>query len=786
MIYKLQFLFVFYLSWLTLPAQIKVNRLFEYTPAPGQYINTSEFGTPAAASSMLSGANKAVSLGAFGGYIVLGFEKPCLNDPLNPFGIDFTVFGNAFDGSSEPGIISVMSDTNGNGKPDDTWFGIAGSNHYHPKTLKNTSVVYFRTNTRDVRWKNSSGATGLLAANSYHTQEYYPQTSDFPGYPPDSVLFTGTWMTTGTTVNSLGILKLLPPAFGYADCRPGKTGTGPDNPYTTDVAEGYGGDPVDISWATDSLGNYVQLSSIDFVRISTGCLLSLGSLGEISTELSAITDTEPGSGISGKENLVILYSVPDRLLKNDSIALSAAYFTRGKKVATSMVFESTDQSLARVEKGVLKPLKTGILDLAVYPEGLPAEKILKKILITEPAAIEILNDLSLISPGDTIPLQVRITDHYQNVIQGILYEFIISDSAKAKVIKINNQNKLVAFSSGMVSLTVSLPGYPLNYSLNVKINEKQAMVNVYLTIKTATDNLLPFQKAGINPIPLQSYIENRKGTYTPGETPSLADAIARALLKSGAIFRYRENGTTGGNLFLYSVEKDGMFTYGWGGKTDPAAYARAWIARLNGKNHYSGFEKIKVHAGDTLIVYHVSDLLTDWELSMLIPEIFTPGKMLTVNALKTSCRFLNQEVTESLQAVVSNLAVQVESGGNKLTLYSDDAGQLKFVPESGNQILIKSNNDAILFSGTSTKSPLIENNRQLKAYPNPVSDCLFISNGPTEGIRWYIYDLSGRILGQGDGDSARLGIPVSALSHGIYTLKIMGCFETVYQKFLRQ
>ncbi len=116
------------------------DRVYDYTPAPGQYINDSSTGGMSSeiltkqdacnwAMSRLD-AGKFVSLGGFGGYIVVGFDHSTLSLGGD---YDFAVAGNAFfnssggGGSNEPGIVYVMQDSNGNGIPDDTWYELKGS-----------------------------------------------------------------------------------------------------------------------------------------------------------------------------------------------------------------------------------------------------------------------------------------------------------------------------------------------------------------------------------------------------------------------------------------------------------------------------------------------------------------------------------------------------------------------------------------------------------------------------------------------------------------------------------
>jgi len=56
------------------------------------------------------GTNEIVSIGA-GGQLTLGFSPPLRDDPRNPFGIDFVVFGNSFftDSSFPSGVVGALA-----------------------------------------------------------------------------------------------------------------------------------------------------------------------------------------------------------------------------------------------------------------------------------------------------------------------------------------------------------------------------------------------------------------------------------------------------------------------------------------------------------------------------------------------------------------------------------------------------------------------------------------------------------------------------------------------------
>ena len=91
---------------------------------------------------------------------LFGFFRRLYHRRLRPqypqFGnqYDFSIQGNAFDGSSEPGIVWVMQDINGNGLPDDEWYELKGSEAGKDETIRNFKVTYYRPEGKkmDVQW----------------------------------------------------------------------------------------------------------------------------------------------------------------------------------------------------------------------------------------------------------------------------------------------------------------------------------------------------------------------------------------------------------------------------------------------------------------------------------------------------------------------------------------------------------------------------------------------------------------------------------------------------------
>ena len=267
--------------------------VFEYTPAPGQFINETKTGgfdgtqtTPEAAIAYATQRMKEknfVSLGGFGGYIVVGFDHSIDNTG----GYDFGVEGNSFKGSSEPGIVWVMQDENGNGNPDDIWYELKGSETGKESTFQNYAVTYYRPSEpqQPVKWTDNMGNEGEVDyLVQFHKQDYY--------YPlwitADSYTLTGTCLEARNYDQSGNGTYWVQAEYewGYADNFSEIDRLTNDNNANAAANANY----FKISNAIDEKGNPVDLKYIDFIKVQVACNTKSGWLGEISTEVFGFFD----------------------------------------------------------------------------------------------------------------------------------------------------------------------------------------------------------------------------------------------------------------------------------------------------------------------------------------------------------------------------------------------------------------------------------------------------------------------------------------------------------------
>ncbi len=225
-------------------------------PAPGQFVNLApRYEDGDDAETMCRKATEAinrgdvVTLGAFGGYIIMKLDEPVytsINDDNMGLRVESNAFITSTDhlgrkyGSCEPGIVMVMEDYNRNGLPDDgKWMEIYGEVSHLGSPV---DVAYHNPNDNgDIPYTASDGTEGHIPyLPSYNKQPYYPEWMD-----SHKLEFSGRMPNKDSELD-------------LSDIRDPETGLN------------------------------AGIKRIDFIKIYTGVLQVNGALGECSTEVGRV------------------------------------------------------------------------------------------------------------------------------------------------------------------------------------------------------------------------------------------------------------------------------------------------------------------------------------------------------------------------------------------------------------------------------------------------------------------------------------------------------------------
>jgi len=256
-----------------------ISKVFDYKYGPGQHASliSSNWNGDDFIGQPWTGIKSYTSLGGWGGYIIAGFDHIVKNGD----GADFAIFTQPGP-ASEPAVVYIMSDTNGDGIPNDgEWSEIKGSEYNNPETIHNYQVTYYKpADNGNVTWKDNKGAKGILVpvfdTSSWWWSGYGNKTEVvFNGEKlPDAYKNISTRADIENWIVRSGMFT-----FGYSECY-----------NNLDYNNSLKANILDISDAVDNTGNKTKISGISFIKVQSGVFQIAGWLNEISPEISGAAD----------------------------------------------------------------------------------------------------------------------------------------------------------------------------------------------------------------------------------------------------------------------------------------------------------------------------------------------------------------------------------------------------------------------------------------------------------------------------------------------------------------
>ena len=505
-----------------------ISKTFGMVAAPGQFTNASYYdptvligtgGTTGTSST--PSTSGLISLGSFGGYVVFGCESPILNDPRNPYGIDFTLVGNPMKGNRygywiEPGAVMVSRDDNGNGLPDDPWYELAGSDYWFSTTRRNATFTYEDpgySSRHAVVFTDDLGRTGAVNTNYFHAQNYFPEKNIYPGadISDGKIAFTGTLIACNYDLRNPAYIEAYRPlAFGYTDNHVTKGDlTVPVNPYSEEtLADGTvttPGDGFDISWAVDGNGNYVDLDQIDFIKVYNPVWQNCGaSVGESSTEVGAFAITRPDFSQTAPGDYYLNYADTHQLVfrlgethKFEGVAFHNGRLMQGLSASWSI----DDPAVGTIDSdGNFTALAVGNTHIrfqatAEAPEDVIEIEVVELdgiALLSEGASLTSASKLSMLT-GDKIWIDAQTSFSagssialYGTSANRYTFDSYTWESSDPTVATVDEYGTITATGMGETHITVTSqanPGITTGFDIEVIATPEVTKTNKYLVIE---------------------------------------------------------------------------------------------------------------------------------------------------------------------------------------------------------------------------------------------------------------------------------------------------------------
>ena len=222
--------------------------------APGQYAT--------------GGSGHGWSLGSFGGYEVWRVSHQST----------YYIRGNPFAGWSEPGVIWVQEDGNGNGIPDEMWYELKGAVDSSADTSGRLARRHAVTYMNDGETGTQADQAGFEAMGKYaDPRKYWADSRGRAGlwgsfwYSkwPHRITFTGTLLGNP---NSIMPTNAINASGGYVDSEYGANGAANDYNF-----------PINRAIRAD--GSPITLKNVSFIKVHTGELCRSSVFGDKSTEI---------------------------------------------------------------------------------------------------------------------------------------------------------------------------------------------------------------------------------------------------------------------------------------------------------------------------------------------------------------------------------------------------------------------------------------------------------------------------------------------------------------------
>lgn len=590
------------------------NKVVDYLPINSQYTNGGQYGmTP---ERVITGGD-VLSLGNFGGYATFYYEQPLTDDHKNKYGVDFYIYGNSQTDTStgtpygfmEPGQVWVSEDG-------ETWYALAGSEHYEDSTLWDYEITYKKTDTGKTSWTDNQGnKDNGTQVGQWPSAANYPLNSLLP---TESIIMRGILLpcVDGSVTGNGQFSSMSKGAkFGYVDVLVNSAKGEDANPYLDNDNYQLPSSGFDLAWAVDDNGLNVDVSDKEFhyIKVVTASNLWAGAANEKSTEIGGIMRAVP------QQDAVGVTDAPTSITITDGKTSKTVSFNADKQIYE---LHLGDMSYVSVKVDGA----TADDNIYVNNQRVTAESAAQGILVTEEGkllriiiqngdkepAIFIVKLTSNAKPGliGGIKVESYGADRLADTTDGENYTITVGyriDSAKitpvmamGTVVSINDSPIKDSYdlTEGKNIFTIVASRGDERQTIKLTVVRETAPVSsgtitVYFTL--LGDKLHGDIEVGDDVHTLKAGNLNTwisKKAYTVTSPATVLDVFEMALTEAGMTY------TNEGGNYISEINGLAEFDNGW---------LSGWMYTLNGTHPSRGVMEQSVKNGDRIVFHYTDD-----------------------------------------------------------------------------------------------------------------------------------------------------------------------------------
>lgn len=324
----------------------------------------------------------------------------------------------------------------------------------------------------------------------------------------------------------------------------------------------------------------------------------------------------------------------------------------------SLKWRSSDSSIVSVDKGVIRAIKSGKVDIYAYLEDPKIEsKVAIEVVESGVKSIDLKFQKDKVRVGDEWPISANGMDLSGNEVKGLKYLWHVDGDQSVELIEKNGQMFLRGLKKGPFTVRVQLEGQTGIEKTFSGTCIDRTMTRVKVRIESSRETLIPETEMQVDNFDMAQYSSE---ACLINESPTAMNALIEALQENGLDVKDPKNFDAGKDLKMLNAIK--------GVKTFDKGPNSGWMYYLNDQYVPDFLRNTPLKEGDQLTLFYVEDYLTTTYSYFEQQEVFAkPGEAIQMVLKGNSYALGDHKIKGATLEVRSHDGKMVHAGASAIT-----------------------------------------------------------------------------------------------------------------------